>query len=220
MLETILDYLREGEGPLAYLILAASAAIEYLIPPFPGDTISLFGTFLAATAGYSAWLVYLALTAGSVGGGMLTWAFGRYVGRHRDRWPAFLRRPRVERGIDRIVALFERHGAAYLVLNRFVPVSRAFFFIAAGMSGMRPLPVAIWGGLSAGLWNALILLLGYSAGRRWDRLQQLSHEYALLSGLAFAIVVGVAWIWLRRHRHEEPEDPTRDTAPPPPPADR
>lgn len=206
MLEAIIDYLEQGESVLAYLVLAASAGAEYVMPPFPGDTISLFGAFLAATAGYSALWVHLAMTAGSVAGSMMTWSFGRAVGRHHERWPRFLRRPRIESALDRVVERFGRHGAAYLAINRFVPALRGFFFLAAGMHGMHPVPVAVWGGVSAALWNALILLVGYSVGKNWERLQALGTQYLWIS-LGLIVIGGfiallVAWERARRSRRD------------------
>lgn len=197
MLEELLAYLETTEGPIAYLVLGASATLEYVFPPFPGDTITLFGTFLAATAGYSVALVYLAITGGSVLGGMLAWAFGRSLGRRRERWPALFRRPGFERAVDRVLARFERHGAVYLALNRFVPALRAFFFIAAGISGMRPGPVAFYGALSAAAWNALLLAVGWSVGANWARLSQMSERYAYAMVAIFAVAL-VVWFVRRR----------------------
>ena len=195
MLEAIIDYLERGANPTAYFVLAASAAIEYIVPPFPGDTVSLFGAFLAATAGYSAVWVHLTMTAGSIAGSMATWAFGRSIGRHHDRWPGFLRRRRIRDAIDRVVERFGRHGAAYLALNRFVPALRAFFFLAAGMHGMRPLPVAFWGGVSAAAWNALILLAGYSVGENWDRLRTMGVQYGWI---ALGVIVMASFVLVLR----------------------
>lgn len=205
MLEELLAYLETTEGPVAYLVLGVSATLEYVFPPFPGDTITLFGTFLAATAGYSVALVYGAITGGSVAGGMLAWGFGRFLGRRRERWPALLRRPGFERAVDRVQARFERHGAVYLALNRFVPALRAFFFVAAGISGMRAGPVALYGALSAAAWNALLLTVGWSVGANWERVTQISERYAS----AMIAILAVAFVgWLVRRRLEKRQSVT------------
>jgi membrane protein DedA with SNARE-associated domain len=205
MLEDLLSYLEESEGPLAYLLLAAAAAVEYVFPPFPGDTITLFGIFLAATAGYHPVLVYAAATAGSIAGGLGGYAFGRFSEKRRDRWPKFLRGPRTERMIDEVQARFARHGAAYLCINRFVPALRSFFFVVAGLNGMKVWQVALYGGVSAAAWNAILFGIGYTVGRNWEELLGASRMYTI-GTIALVAVVALAW-WLRsrlRRRRGEP----------------
>ncbi len=196
--DPIFEWLEAHEGPLAYLVLALAALLEYVFPPLPGDVIALFGTFLAATAGYSGLLVYLALTLGALGGGMLAWAFGRWLGPEPERWPRLLRGPRTRRAIGNVLDRFERHGAAYLALNRFVPALRGFFFVAAGMRQMPAPTVAFWGGLSAAAWNGLILAVGYAAGTQWETLQLLLERYTWGAVMVVTLVVVVAGVRARR----------------------
>ena len=157
------------EGPLGYVVLALSALIEYLFPPFPGDTVALFGVFLAATAGYSPLGVFVALTLGSIIGGVATWGFGRWLGDRKERWPKFLRRPSIERGLDKVQRGFETRGAWYLAANRFLPALRAFFFVGAGLARLPLRSVLIWGGLSAIAWNALLLAWDSPLAPTWKR---------------------------------------------------
>ncbi|MCZ7682066.1 MAG: hypothetical protein M5U28_26035 [Sandaracinaceae bacterium] len=92
MMEDLFAWLQRSEGPLAYLVLAAANAIEYVFPPFPGDSITLFGIALAAGSGYGLAWVYVALNLGALGGGMTTYAIGRWIAERREhRTPRFLR---------------------------------------------------------------------------------------------------------------------------------
>jgi len=207
MLDELLRWLSEAEGPAAYLVLAAASALEYVIPPLPGDTVTLFGTFLAATAGYDVLLVYVTLTGGSIAGSLVAWSFGLYIGRHEDGWPAFLRGARTRGRIHRVIDRFERHGAVYLSLNRFLPALRALFFVAAGMAGMRAWRVILFGGISAAAWNLLILFVGFGVGNNWERLEALSRDYTLASLAvvgAVALFFGARWLIRRRGSRGDP----------------
>jgi membrane protein DedA with SNARE-associated domain len=199
--ESIMRWLAEGEGPLGYLVLVFSSMIEYVVPPFPGDTVALFGVFLAATAGWSIVFVYAALNFGAIAGGMIAYAFGRAMA-DPERRPGWLRGPRSERAIATITARYRKHGVAYLAINRFVPALRAFFFIGAGMAGLSPFPVAFYGGLSAFLWNALLLAVGFGVGANWDVMVELASAYSkgAMSFIALLLVaLGARALW-RRHR--------------------
>lgn len=188
------------EGPSAYLALLLAAMTEYVVPPLPGDTFALAGVALAATAGYSPWLVHLALTLGAMLGGQLAWAFGRYVGARRERSPGFLHGPRTERALDEVRRRFEKHGAAYLLANRFVPALRAFFFVGAGLAKMPGWKVALYGGLSAAAWNGLLLLVGWALGANLDRLAELVRQYTWVALGVVALAIGIALWRARRAR--------------------
>jgi membrane protein DedA with SNARE-associated domain len=190
------------EGPLGYLVLAVSSWIEYVVPPFPGDTVALFGVFLAATAGYSAVWVYISLTLGSIIGGVAAWGFGRWAAGRHDRWPGFLRRPSIERGLEKVQRGFERRGNWYLAANRFVPALRAFFFVGAGLSNMSLGAVVLWGGLSAAAWNGLLLGAGFAIGENLDELEQLYRDYTrvVFGALGVALLAYVVWRWWSKRR--------------------
>lgn len=206
MMDELLAWLKEAEGPLAYVVLALASLIEYVFPPFPGDTVALFGVFLAASSGYSVARVYAALNAGALAGGMSAYALGRWIAVRRERrTPRFLRGQQVRRAIDAVLARFERHGAAYLALNRFVPALRSVFFVAAGMARLPAWKVALFGTLSAALWNALLLGAGWAAGASYERLAGWVRTYGYLALGAVALAMAIAVLrWRLRRRPPEP----------------
>ena len=48
--KTVEDYLRQGESLPGLALILAGSLLEYVFPPFPGDTVVLLGAFLAAWA--------------------------------------------------------------------------------------------------------------------------------------------------------------------------
>ncbi|MBT8493875.1 MAG: VTT domain-containing protein, partial [Deltaproteobacteria bacterium] len=106
------------------------------------------------------------------------------------------------RTIDRLVARFERHGSAYLIINRFVPGIRALFFVAAGMAGMKPARVCIYSAISAALWHLGILAAGMALGANLETLRLWVGRYTLAFSVALAAVAAVLLVrwWLGRRR--------------------
>jgi membrane protein DedA with SNARE-associated domain len=189
-------WLAAHEGPVAYLVLALSAMLEYLVPPLPGDSIALFGVSLATSAGWSPWAVYAALNAGAISGGQIAYYAGRWFG-PRHRRPRFLRGKRAERELDRVIQLFRERGAIALALNRFVPAFRSVFFVGAGIAELPALSVLGWGALSALLWNALVVGVGYALGATFGALEQGMRLYVGIALVVILVLVGV-WMWRRR----------------------
>jgi len=189
MLDEFLHTLEHGPHYWAYALVLAAAAIEYIFPPVPGDTVALFAVALAVRAQLSWVLVYLAMTLGALLGGLAAWGFGLWLANQEERWPSFLRTPGATRALDAVRRGYEQHGAMYLVVNRFLPALRAFFFVGAGMSRMNVGPVIVFGGISAALWNALLMGIGYAVGNNWDMLRDLAERYAVATLILVVIAV-------------------------------
>ncbi|MCA9607490.1 MAG: DedA family protein [Myxococcales bacterium] len=208
MMDDLLAWLQATEGPVAYAVVGASAAVEYLFPPMPGDTIALFSIALAATAGYSILWVYVALNLGALVGGMSAYGVGRWIGAHRaERTPRFLRTQQAREALNSTIARFERHGELYLVANRFIPALRGFFFLAAGIARFPAWKVAVFGTLSAMLWNGLLLGLGWVAGSNFETLERWVSTYtwaALVVTVLVAVVLVVRALRARRQKGAEP----------------
>jgi membrane protein DedA with SNARE-associated domain len=189
MLDEFLHTLEHGPEYWAYALVVAAAAIEYIFPPVPGDTVALFAVALAVRAQLSWVLVYLSMTLGALLGGLAAWGFGLWLANHEESWPSFLKTPGATRALDAVRRGYEQHGAMYLVVNRFLPALRAFFFVGAGMSRMNVGPVIVFGGISAALWNALLMGVGYAVGNNWDVLRDMAERYAVATLILVVIAV-------------------------------
>ncbi|MEK6606369.1 MAG: VTT domain-containing protein [Myxococcota bacterium] len=184
-LEAITQILERGAGPAALAVLFASALLEYVFPPFPGDTVTLLGAFMVARYGWSPSPVFLALLAGNGAGAMVAFYAGVWLRARERLWEG--RRARLRAPIERVIASFARHGEPYIALNRFVPALRALFFVAAGMAGLRPGRVLAFALLSAALWNLLIFAAGFAIGTSFERLRAAFHAYALVAWIALGL---------------------------------
>jgi membrane protein DedA with SNARE-associated domain len=219
-LDTAIRALTGTHAGLASWLLAAAAFLEYVFPPFPGDTVTLAGAVLVTGYGFPAWRLLAAVLLGGLAGAALDFAAGvaiaRAIARARARGeaaPAWTRRRPVQalmRGADRVGAAFARHGEAYVAINRFLPGIRGFVFVAAGMSGMRIGRVLLWAVASSLAWNLLLLAAGMAVGTQVDRLEAAFREYGLLAWGALAIVAAVALARHRLRRRREARPPGGD----------
>ena len=74
--DSLIAFVSSQDNPWGLLVLAASAFVEYVFPPFPGDTITLFGAVLITAYSWNFAAVYGAVMVGSVAGSMLAFAAG------------------------------------------------------------------------------------------------------------------------------------------------
>jgi membrane-associated protein len=206
--QIITAFLSQNQNPLGILLLGLSALIEYVFPPFPGDTVTLFGAFLITRYRWSLPWSFASILAGSGAGAMMDFYLGLWLG-ERYRQGRFMRSPAMRKKVERVLSNFARYGEAYIALNRFLPGMRAVFFLAAGMAQLRPLRVLFFALLSAAVWNALIIAVGYALGANWARLKELFSMYTsvfwgLLLSATVVFLAHRAYQLLRAWRRGQP----------------
>lgn len=203
MLEAF-DALVRELGPWGVVLFGVAALLEYVFPPFPGDTVTLLGGAYASRGEHPLWLVLVVLMGFSVAGMALTWVVGRSLGKRLD---AAKEGPLVfgltHEQLRRAQVTMRERGEWVLVLNRFMPSFRAMVFVAAGASG-TPLPrVLLLGSVSALAWNALLIFVGSKVGAHADQLEAWLSTYRFIAlGVTAVVLLGflARRLWLRRRR--------------------
>jgi len=213
ILKGVEDYLRQGESLPGLALILAGSLLEYVFPPFPGDTVVLLGAFLAAWAAWTPWKVLAVTLAGALAGAWIDTLAGRLLrdyltGRRAFASPAlirltaFARRPSFQAGLDKVIGKFHRYGPAIILVNRFFPGIRALFFVGAGMARIPMWKVLLLGGISAMVWNAAIFVAGYMVGNNWGALHGLFRSYTAIVYVALIVLAlaGVAFFVVRHFR--------------------
>lgn len=181
-------------GGFGYLLLALAALLEYVVPPFPGDTVVLLGGAYAVRGERSVVGVFLSVTAGSVAGLAIMYGVGRVIGSRLDRFP------RVQAAAEAM----RLRGAWLLAANRFFPTFRAVLFVAAGAGRMPFGKVVALGAGSAMAWNVLMISIGYAVGGNAEKLTALFTQYnriaLILLGVAVCALV-IRFFVKRRQSH-------------------
>ena len=190
-IDAFLTKLNAFPDGLIYFLLGLSAFVENVFPPIPGDTITAFGAFLVGTKRLDFMGVYLATTVGSLAGFMSLFGIGTLLGRRFfiERDYRFFK----ARDIIRAEEWFNRWGYVLILLNRFFPGIRSAISIAGGISHLRTLRVTVLALISAGVWNLLWILAGYSLGTHWDvvkeKMATLMFRYNVGAFICLGLVV-------------------------------
>jgi membrane protein DedA with SNARE-associated domain len=187
-------------GAWGPVFLALAAAVEYVFPPFPGDTVTLLGGLYSYLRGNCLPLVFAAIMAGTLLGSSADYALGRWIAqRYANRGSSsWLGRRIKPEQLDRWRQRFHQREIMWLLLNRFLPAIRGPVFLAAGMAQVPYRRVLFWGGLSAILWNCLLLFAGYALGGQAHKLEALLLNYGRYSWLAigiFGVTVTAVVFW-------------------------
>lgn len=200
MQQWALESISAGDYWLIIAVIFAASMIEYFFPPFPGDTVVLFGAFFSGLGGFSLFILWIVSSAGSLTGSLCLYYLSLKKGRkyfiEKDR--AILTRSR----LMKLESWFYRYGSAIIVVNRFMPGFRPLFFIAAGLSAVSFLSILVYSALSILMWNGLLTYIGYTAGNNWNNVIEMFKKYSAVTTV-IALSLLAVWILCRYLRQKK-----------------
>jgi membrane protein DedA with SNARE-associated domain len=188
-------------GMAGLLVLGLAAMVEYVVPPFPGDTITLLGGVYAVRGDHPWPLVFLVVTVGSVAGAAINYWFGMWLARRFDAKPGFSFLGFTHARLEVVQARMRRSGPWLLLVNRFLPGIRGVIFIAAGAARIPRRNALLLGAVSAMAHNGLVLTIGHAVGGNLEQLEGLMAKYQqAVVGLVLVGLLAVAIRALARRR--------------------
>ena len=173
MLETIASHL-DAIAALAptwgLLFVFVFMAVESSFIPFPSEVVMVPAGFLAARGELG--LAPVPALAAAIAVGVLGSLAGAFANYYLALW---LGRPFLGRygkyffvkpePLERACEVFNRYGAATTFVCRLVPVIRQLISIPAGISRMPVASFALFTGLGAWIWTAILAAAGFAIGR-------------------------------------------------------
>jgi membrane protein DedA with SNARE-associated domain len=197
--QSLLDWLLTLPAGALYAVLAITAAIENVFPPFPSDIVVAFGSFVAAQGRKTVLGVFLAVWLGNVSGAVLVYALGRRYG--AQRLERRLAGKHAESVDARLRAMFERFGKPAVFLSRFVPGVRAVVPAYAGALRLPVVSIVTMIASASAIWYGLITVVAFRVGTDWERLKDTVTRSSTTIGVIAAVILALgiaAWMLVRR----------------------
>jgi membrane protein DedA with SNARE-associated domain len=178
--------------------------IESSFIPFPSEIVMPpAGDLARRSEEWSLTGVILTGIAGSLAGAGFNYFLARYLGRALlvrliERFGGWFRL-----SVDtyyRSEAFFLRHGAIATFTGRLIPAVRQIISLPAGLARMNLLSFSLLTSLGAGLWVALLAVLGYRFGQDAQLLSDTLKAYSgwLAAGAVGLILLYAIWYRTRR----------------------
>lgn len=172
--------------------------LENVFPPAPSDTIIVFMGGLVSIGKLDFVSLLLFSTIGSVIGFYVMFVVGEKF-EHKiiesDKF-SFISRA----GINKVEGWFQKWGYWMIVANRFLSGTRAIISFFAGMSELKLKRTLILSGLSALVWNSVLIYLGYIFGEQWHLVDQYMVKYGKFAMAVFgviALIFLIKWIYTK-----------------------
>ena len=174
MLETIashLDTIAALSPAWKLLAVFVFMAIESSFIPFPSEVVMIPAGFLAArgelgdgSPAFAVWVAIVVGVLGSLAGAFVNYFLALWVGKpflEKYGKYCFIKPEPLARACE----VFNKYGAATTFVCRMVPAIRQLISIPAGISKMPLASFALFTGLGAGVWTAILALVGYGLGK-------------------------------------------------------
>lgn len=194
-----IEWIIQTVGQLGYPGIFILMFLESSFFPFPSEVVMI-------PAGYLAYQGQMSMAA-AIAAGIL----GSLAGALLNYWLAFwLGRPFVEKfgrfvlltpdKLKRVDSYFEAHGEISTFIGRLITVVRQYISFPAGLCRMHLGRFLLYTGLGAGLWVAILAVVGYIAGGNQELIKRYSQE-ATWGLLAFCLLVLA--VYVIRHRRKK-----------------
>jgi membrane protein DedA with SNARE-associated domain len=174
-----------------YLFIFLSGLVENLFPPYPGDTVTFIGGYLAGTNLLTFPLVFISASLGCLAGAMILYVLGKNKGRRiflKNKGKIFNKAQ-----LEKVENWFKKYGEKVLLLSRFLTGIRSVVALIAGVGNVNVRKMTGYTSISIILWNSIILFSAFKVQKNWREILDMLQVY---NKVVLAIVVLIVIIWL------------------------
>lgn len=191
MFEDILNNISHFAPVWIYLILFLFSFVENVFPPSPSDLVVVVGGSLVSTGVIHFIPTILFTTVGSVIGFMVLFYFGSTVDKRVVHAGKYKYIP--YEAIEKVESWFKKYGYYVILINRFLPGTRSVISFFAGMSNLDVKRTILLATISALIWNAIIIYLGFVFGNNVEVVDKYLSTYSNIA-IGITVVVVIALI--------------------------
>ena len=194
MLQDIISYINTLDPALIYLVLFFFAFIENIFPPSPSDVVLVIGSTLIAKTTLGFVPILLLTSTASAIGFVCMYYVGKYFGDRvlRSGKLKFIKQDT----LDKTDRWFGKYGYNLILINRFLPGTRAVISFFTGVHKLAPLKTFFYSAFSSFFWNALLIFTGYLLGNNIDKIDSFLSGY---SNVVLILIVIAAAVLLVKH---------------------
>lgn len=178
--------------------------LENLFPPIPSEVVLPLAGFTVAQGSLNWLAVFIWSVIGSVVGAYVLYGIGAWLGLERLRriadWMWLVKAS----DVDAAMNFFNKYGRPSIFIGRLIPGVRSLISIPAGLDRMNLLVFGLWTTLGSGIWNAILIYLGYLLGDNWEKATGYVDTYSnVIYAVLLLIILGFLVFFVRRAVREK-----------------
>jgi membrane-associated protein len=184
-----------GLPALALIVFLETGLMAFFLP---GDSLLVVAGFYAAKGALSIIVLNAILIPAAIGGPIVSYWIGAKLG------PKIFNKPRSRffrpEHVKTAHEFYEKHGAAAIIIARFMPIVRTFVPIIAGVASMPYGRYTLYNIIGGAAWALSMTLTGYFLGTAFPGL--VKHiEIVIVAVVLISLVPGfISWMKARKSR--------------------
>ena len=187
MLTTVINFIVETVSSLGYAGIFIMMFLESSFFPFPSEVVMIPAGYLAYKGEMNMYLVILFGILGSLAGALFNYYFAIKLGR------TFLMKYGKyvlisEETILKMEDFFKKHGHISTFSGRLIPVVGQYISLPAGLARMNLFVFSLYTSLGAGIWVAILAVLGYYLGGNEALIKEYLHTIIVVILILLAIL--------------------------------
>ena len=194
--DSIANWLINIIDSLGYFGIFILMTIESSFIPFPSELVLIPAGVLVYRGEMSFWLVFLTGVLGSLVGALINYYLAFFLGRKGVN-KLISKYGKVffitEKSLEKSDKFFEEHGEITNFIGRLIPLVRQWISIPAGFSKMNLGKFCFYTILGAGIWNFLLVGLGYVFA---ENIAVIKENFNAINMLIITIVLVIVLIYL------------------------
>lgn len=193
MLGDFINFIVQTVGEWGYAGIFLMMFLESSFFPFPSEVAMIPAGYLAHQGQMSLVLAWCAGTAGSLAGAVFNYYLCYFFGRELVlKYGKYVGITKVK--MRKFEAFFKRHGEISTFNCRLIPGIRQYISLPAGLAKMNLFKFSLYTTLSAGIWVAILLAVGYYLGKNYDK-SAFSHiVVALLAAVGLLTALYIVYV--------------------------
>ncbi len=186
-----------------YWVLAGAfliTTLENLFPPSPSDTVLVFIGTLVGIGTVNFIPLLLTASLGSIFGFAIMFYLGKYFGERivQSKRFSFIN----EKNMKKPREWLNKYGYYIIMANRFLSGTRGLISFVAGFAEMRPSFTILFAGISAIIWNVILIYVGVLLGSNWRLADLYLKKYGqiIFPIIIVVIVLIIVFFYFRNKR--------------------
>jgi len=192
----IIDFIVNIAREFGYWGIFIMMFLESTFFPFPSEVAMIPAGYLAAKGEMNLGFAIFVGTAGSLLGALFNYYLARKYGRKGllkfGKYFFF-----TEEKLQKVEEFFKKHGSFSTFVSRLIPGIRQLISLPAGLAKMPLAKFSFYTSAGAGLWVAVLALLGYFIGGNEALIQEYLRQIIMVT-LGLILLVSLIYIYVNK----------------------
>jgi membrane protein DedA with SNARE-associated domain len=196
------EFLLTSMNHLGYLGIFILMAIESSFIPFPSEIVMIPTGALIAKGEMNFYIVFIVSLLGCLLGALVNYFLALSLGRKvidklLGKYGKFFFLD--EHKLQKTDNFFKKNGEITTFIGRLIPVIRQLISLPAGFAKMNLFRFILFTSLGAGIWNLILISLGYLFGSNQDIIEQNLNTLTFLF-LFICIIIVIFYILYNKNK--------------------